>query len=779
MKIDDVVNYGIFVVGSLCNCRHFWTRRITVQVIKRALWTVCIALCAFVAGGNQQAIAAIKAQEDTELLRLGFDGDPSDAIPQYAGRFPGPELVLGTSGKAWRSDGYSSAVTVPLKLTAERGFTIEFDVTLESYPSSLEKPVEQTLPASFVSQSDTNSGFDLWIDTFGRWGARVVTRNGILETRAASPFPLYAWSRVALIYDPVSGELRQYLNGKMVAHVSAGKGNPFSPSEKSGLTFAQSWRTARMGIFPINGLNAAFDNIRVLDGLISETQLTLGAPMLPDTQLMDSLAVPATRFAGDLQRPTYHAMPPANWTNEPHGLIRRPDGWHLFYQRTPNGPFKTQMHWGHMVSADLVHWTHYPDALWPTLQTGNFGFDMKGIWSGDVVTAPDGRGVAFYTSVNHSTDFFNPGIAMAVSEDAELVRWKKVGPVLDRSGFRDFRDPHVWHEDGEWRMIVGAALSGSGGGLGYYRCTELFTPGCWKRQPPIAPFAQMDIGSDIWEMPVLERLSDRKHILLVNPIGQSITKYGPQSTRAVYWIGSWDGRTFKPDFLKPKFLDLIPGHLSPTLDRDASGKLIGVGIVDERRTDEAQLAAGWAHTFGLPREWRLLPDGETLGQAPLAALSQLRTGQASFSDTVLLNGIRQIGDFGRAAELRITFDEISGRSRFGVVIAASPDGSEGTTICWDPATGEIIVDKSRSTIGKSSLGPTILRGAYDVKAFGVPHTFHVFIDHSVVDVFINDAAAFSFRIYPERPDSTLVKIHAAGNATARVEAWRLSPPAPK
>lgn len=398
---------------------------------------------------------------------------------------------------------------------------------------------------------------------------------------------------------------------------------------------------------------------------------------------------------------------------------------------------------------------------------------MKGIWSGDVVTAPDGRGVAFYTSVNHS-DAFNPGISMAVSQDSNLLRWRKLGPVLDRTGFRDFRDPYVWFEDGEWRMIVGAAMQPSGGGLAYYRCADLFKPRCWKKQPAIAPFARMDIGSDIWEMPVFERLAADKYILEVNPIGGAISKYGEKSTRAVYWIGKWDGRTFTPDFVTPKYLDLVPGHLSPTMDRDKAGNLVGIGIVDERRSDEAQLAAGWAHTFSLPRVWRLMPDGETLAQSPLPALAALREPQSRQARTLAWNGNEPFGDVGHAAEITATFDQVPERGHYGLVIAASPDGAEQTVIAYDPVTSEVVLDKRRTTVGKDSQGPMVLRGAYDAKAFGMPRQFHVFIDHSVVDVFINDAAAFSFRIYPERKDSTNLALMAEGAASAVIETWRLN-----
>ena len=55
--------------------------------------------------------------------------------------------------------------------------------------------------------------------------------------------------------------------------------------------------------------------------------------------------------------------------------------------------------------------------------------------------------------------------------------------------------------------------------------------------------------------------------------------------------------------------------------------------------------------------------------------------------------------------------------------------------------------------------------------------FHVFIDGSVIDVFINDAAAFSFRSYPSKADSDGINIFGSqgvANFTA-LDYWTLKP----
>lgn len=147
---------------------------------------------------------------------------------------------------------------------------------------------------------------------------------------------------------------------------------------------------------------------------------------------------------------SYHFEPQSGWMNDPNGLIYYKGQYHAFFQHYPYEPRWGQMHWGHAVSTDLLHWENLPIALYPDMHYEDDG----GCFSGSAVEK-DGRLYLFYTSVSHS---LGQTQSLAWSDDGVHFAKYPGNPVIASNPFgaSDFRDPKVSFIDGQYRMVVGS-----------------------------------------------------------------------------------------------------------------------------------------------------------------------------------------------------------------------------------------------------------------------------------------------------------------------------------
>ena len=142
---------------------------------------------------------------------------------------------------------------------------------------------------------------------------------------------------------------------------------------------------------------------------------------------------PPEQLGQDPQRPGYHFLPPANWLNDPNGLMYWQGEYHLFYQYNPYGPRHRTIHWGHAVSTDLVFWQHLPLALAPTPGSP----DEDGCWSGCAIN-DQGVPTLIYTGLRHgvpgAVPRHKPGQSADLAEVAGQSRdpWSPVRSGGDR-----------------------------------------------------------------------------------------------------------------------------------------------------------------------------------------------------------------------------------------------------------------------------------------------------------------------------------------------------------
>ena len=101
----------------------------------------------------------------------------------------------------------------------------------------------------------------------------------------------------------------------------------------------------------------------------------------------------------DKFRPVYHHTPLYGWMNDANGLVYKDGEYHLYYQYNPYGSKWGNMHWGHSVSKDLMHWEH----LAPAIARDTLGHIFSGssiVDQENVAGYGAGSILAYYTSAS-------------------------------------------------------------------------------------------------------------------------------------------------------------------------------------------------------------------------------------------------------------------------------------------------------------------------------------------------------------------------------------------
>lgn len=227
-----------------------------------------------------------------------------------------------------------------------------------------------------------------------------------------------------------------------------------------------------------------FSDVRAYLGqqlVIEVADMDLGSSALSSIYQVDA-PVDADSLYLEEHRPQFHFSSRRGWNNDPHGLVHYAGQYQLFYQHNPYGTKWGNMHWGHAVGPDLVHWQELGDALYPdhlgTVFTGSGVVDWHnttGLQAGDQKVL-----VFVYTSAG---DPFVQSIAYSNDGGRSLAKYAG-NPVMGHIVGRN-RDPRViWHDPTrQWVMALylegnDYALFSSPDLKGWTRLCDIQLPGC-------------------------------------------------------------------------------------------------------------------------------------------------------------------------------------------------------------------------------------------------------------------------------------------------------------
>ena len=467
-------------------------------------------------------------------------------------------------------------------------------------------------------------------------------------------------------------------------------------------------------------------------------------------------------------RPVYHHTPLYGWMNDANGLVYKDGEYHLYFQYNPYGSKWGNMHWGHSVSKDLVHWEH----LAPAIARDTLGHIFSGssiVDQENVAGYGAGNILAFYTSASDKNGQIQ---CLAFSKDngRTFTKYEKNPILCPADGLRDFRDPKVFRYEPEdkWVMIVSADKE-----MRFYESKNL------KDWNYMSSFGEgYGVQPCQFECPDMVELSvdgdtNRKKWALIVNVNPGCY-FGGSATQ--YFTGDFDGMKFSCDSQPnvTKWLDWGKDHYATVCFSNTGERTIAVPWMSNWQYCNIVPTKQFRSANALPRELSLYTqDGEIyLSAAPVPEIKTLRKEKKEIPAFTVANDYHidslladNDGAYELALEITVGEAEIMGFNLFN-------DKGEKVDIYFNLPEKRLVMDRTKSGIvdfGKKSVSHEIevhdRRKTTSINyiddfalATWAPikkenkYTLDVFVDKCSVEIFLNGGkVAMTNLIFPSEP----------------------------
>ncbi len=463
--------------------------------------------------------------------------------------------------------------------------------------------------------------------------------------------------------------------------------------------------------------------------------------------------------------PKYHFLAPENSIGDPNGLCYWRGNWHIFYQfrpiKTPGAEStgdRQTVYWGHAVSSDLIHWQDLPIALYPRVG--------KDCFSGGALVEKD-RVLLSY----HAT---GKGNQIVEASDPLLLDWRLIGnnvpekatiPAVPKNAMGDpYRvwDPCIFKRGTTYYSISGMWRGSN------LQADKMKRVAIWHLFSS-ENAQEWTFAGNMLENDPFTQLGDDGSCSYLWPLGtdKDMLMFYSHRSGTQFMVGTFEEQTgkFTPEW--HRMMNSGPASAAPLPGEE--GRVIVVSY------------EGGA--FTLPRTYGLDEKG-LLSIEPAGDTDSLRGEEMTTSRTLPLRlppGEEVVlGEInGNAVELMVEIDP-GGSSIVELNVLRSPDAKEFTTIrlsrggiLYNPPGGQwsLNIDTAYS----SRNAQIAHKFTEFLHSDSEPFRIRVFIDRSLVEVFVNDAAHQAQRTYPMLPESTGVSIRSTGSGAVlkSVQAWEM------
>lgn len=444
--------------------------------------------------------------------------------------------------------------------------------------------------------------------------------------------------------------------------------------------------------------------------------------------------------------------------------------YHIFSLTPPPGttvyPARLRTTWSHSVSEDLVHWEELPTAIYPGEGTEP---DASGVWTGSVIYG-EGKYHAFYTGYSLQCEY-QQTICHATSEDG--ITWTKdesnpvITPMIELYEKLDWRDPYVFYNDEDkcyWILISARRLDmpiTRRGCIVLYRSKDLAN---WEYYGPLYSPGHTNCP----ECPEMYKIGDTWYLSysrfseFVNTIYRvSKSPFGPWTKPKKDGIG---GRRFyaaksMQDDAGRRFYFAWAHDRADACD---TGEWYWGGafcvphevVADENGELNVKLPKEYEDMFQNPIDWHYEP---IMGQAKQYGSTTIEMDSVSTCTYGFLQHSEKKFLLKLKALSRESYDH------FGVLLKSDKEASGCLLLEFDVAMQRVSLlnlpmgvdpfwEASCQAVPKATdPGPDGVRVCEKTFCIidGKPIDIKIIVDHDMIEVFIGEQVAFTYRIYGE------------------------------